>query len=95
MGCTTPAEAALALLLFPPRFVIMFAAELLAFTACIIAGFGAELPLAPWRRALVQAVVPACSRVVLATVGTAQCTEITGFFSGSLKGHRCYEHARN
>ena len=69
MGCTTPAEAALALLLFPPRFVIMFAAELLAFTACIIAGFGAELPLAPWRRALVQAVVPACSRVVLATVG--------------------------
>ena len=64
-------ELAAAALLFPPRFVVMAVAEVLAYLACWIATIGHDpaMPLASWRRQLVQSVVVPCCRVVLATVG--------------------------
>ena len=64
-------ELAAAALLFPPRFAIMAVAEVLAYMACWVATAGHDpaLPLANWRRRLVQRVVVPCCRVVLATVG--------------------------
>ena len=61
-----------AVLLFFPRLAIMTIVEGIAFIACLVAGTGAgppTAPLAPWRRALVAAVVPPCARVVLWTCG--------------------------
>jgi len=62
---------AAALALAVPRLAVLTAVEVVAMGACILAQAGADAsrPLAPWRRSLIQAVVPSCTRVALLCVG--------------------------
>ena len=57
-----------------PRLTVLTAVELLSAAVCTLAAFGTdrEQPLAneaPWRRRLVETVVPPCTRVALMCVG--------------------------
>ena len=62
---------AAALALAVPRLAVLTAVEVVAMGACILAQAGADAsrPLAPWRRSVIQAVVPSCTRVALLCVG--------------------------
>ena len=65
----------LALALAIPRLVLLTGVELIALGTCYLAQFGADssTPLASWRRSMIAAVIPSCTRVALLCVGFWVC----------------------
>ena len=65
----------LALTLAIPRLVLLTAVELIALGTCCLAHSGADAstPPASWRRAVLAAIIPSCTRVALLCVGFWVC----------------------